>query len=96
MPGKHEQHCCFDLGQKKILHTFTAPQREDQSNIVVAVKIRSVRSRKPGRKVDLLTSFEANALSVVAWRQEIIQSITAAHITATSRDVQSLGDESHQ
>lgn len=32
----------FDLGQKKILHTFTAPiGKKSQSNIVVAVKIRA-------------------------------------------------------
>ena len=54
----------FDLGQKKILHTFTAPiAKESQSNIVVAVKSLIAY---PDETLLYATSFEANALSVIS------------------------------
>ncbi|EHE1317113.1 rhomboid family intramembrane serine protease [Escherichia coli] len=67
----------FDLGQKKILHTFTAPIAKEKSvKHCGGCKDQGVRS-SPDEKLIYATSFEANALSVInVATGEIIQSIT--------------------
>ncbi|WP_455561798.1 rhomboid family intramembrane serine protease, partial [Escherichia sp.] len=70
----------FDLGQKKILHTFTAPIAKEKSvKHCGGCKDQGVRSLalSPDEKLIYATSFEANALSVInVATGEIIQSIT--------------------
>ena len=70
----------FDLGQKKILHTFTAPIAKEKSvKHCGGWKDQGVRSLalSPDEKLLYATSFEANALSVInVATGEIIQSIT--------------------
>ena len=70
----------FDLGQKKILHTFTAPIAKEKSlKHCGGCKDQAVRSLalSPDEKLLYATSFEANALSVInVATGEIIQSIT--------------------
>ena len=70
----------FDLGQKKILHTFTAPIAKEKSvKHCGGCKDQGVRSLalSPDEKLLYATSFEANALSVInVATGEIIQSIT--------------------
>lgn len=58
----------FDLGQKKILHTFTAPIAKEKSvKHCGGWKDQGVRSLalSPDEKLLYATSFEANALSVI-------------------------------
>ncbi|STK07492.1 peptidase S54 [Escherichia coli] len=68
----------FDLGQKKILHTFTAPIAKEKSvKHCGGCKDQGVRSLalSPDEKLIYATSFEANALSVInVATGEIIQS----------------------
>ncbi|EIZ3768632.1 rhomboid family intramembrane serine protease [Escherichia coli] len=70
----------FDLGQKKILHTFTAPIAKEKSvKHCGGCKDQGVRSLtlSPDETLLYATSFEANALSVInVATGEIIQSIT--------------------
>ncbi|EMS0353830.1 rhomboid family intramembrane serine protease [Escherichia coli] len=70
----------FDLGQKRILHTFTAPIAKEKSvKHCGGCKDQGVRSLalSPDEKLLYATSFEANALSVInVATGEIIQSIT--------------------
>lgn len=70
----------FDLGQKKILHTFTAPIAKEKSvKHCGGCKDQGVRSLALSldEKLIYATSFEANALSVInVATGEIIQSIT--------------------
>ncbi len=70
----------FDLGQKKILHTFIAPIAKEKSvKHCGGCKDQGVRSLalSPDEKLIYATSFEANALSVInVATGEIIQSIT--------------------
>ncbi|BDY93397.1 hypothetical protein MUTS15_20540 [Escherichia coli] len=58
----------FDLGQKKILHTFTAPIAKEKSvKHCGGCKDQGVRSLalSPDETLLYATSFEANALSVI-------------------------------
>lgn len=93
----------FDLGQKKILHTFTAPIAKEKSvKHCGGCKDQGVRSLalSTDEKLIYATSFEANALSVInVATGRLFSRLPPAHIlTALSSRVmaQKLGDESHQ
>lgn len=70
----------YDLAQKKILHTFTAPiAKEKSAKHCGGCKDQGVRSLalSPDEKLLYATSFEANALTIInVATGEIIQSIT--------------------